>query len=706
MPEGSHEIIDDFELDMDIETITLDDIDIREFEEPLPEEFGGEVGSMEVGSVGNIENIQINTATFGGGGGAMGEMPQGEGGGGATSGMGSMTGDVSLKPEELTISAPSITIQTENLSVMSPSGGLEGGIQSIQPQVAPGGSSVVEESKQVSPEEPMISGLAEAPAIESLNVDELEFGGISSENPVESSGEVEIPTIAKDETINLLEQEEPPIEETPIREENVAEPIFKEESPVVGKEQPKPPLSVNEEDEIVSVSGDELDQLLYGDMVGGIEVVSEEVGKETVLPVESESVPEEFLVSPEAIEPQGEVVFVETDKNQVPLEENFELIVEDKGFSPQETVYASEPTEVLRETNPLPEREKEVPLPDLEKLDTVMEEPLLQREEPTQAFDLAAEEIQLEPIVLEETPFAEMGEPVSVVEETLPETVEMVEAEPVVIERESAPLISDISEEAPASEQEEVPFQFDLSAIPDLQPNVEDENEPIALSLDELNNIEVTEEPALTMEVGTSEVTASEMDRGVSEVSAEPVHEIASVGEEEAVSDLERVDIPVETEVPLSLESFDSIVAEEEKIEDLKQQDLNQLIEVAEPDLESLESMEEQEESEKETELPPLAEAETVEVSLEDLGMTGEEEISEPLVGEAYMPAAGSEEFDRRQVIETNLDALSGSTREELRKVLQYLDNLLSDLPEDKIKEFAQSEYYDLYMKIMGKLGL
>jgi len=38
--------------------------------------------------------------------------------------------------------------------------------------------------------------------------------------------------------------------------------------------------------------------------------------------------------------------------------------------------------------------------------------------------------------------------------------------------------------------------------------------------------------------------------------------------------------------------------------------------------------------------------------------------------------------------------------------VIQYLDNLLADLPEEKIREFAQSEYYDLYTKIMQKLGL
>jgi pilus assembly protein FimV len=34
---------------------------------------------------------------------------------------------------------------------------------------------------------------------------------------------------------------------------------------------------------------------------------------------------------------------------------------------------------------------------------------------------------------------------------------------------------------------------------------------------------------------------------------------------------------------------------------------------------------------------------------------------------------------------------------EQLKKILQYLDNLLDYLPEEKIKEFAKSEYFDLY---------
>lgn len=40
-------------------------------------------------------------------------------------------------------------------------------------------------------------------------------------------------------------------------------------------------------------------------------------------------------------------------------------------------------------------------------------------------------------------------------------------------------------------------------------------------------------------------------------------------------------------------------------------------------------------------------------------------------------------------------------TIEELQWILTVLDNLLSDLPEEKIEEFAQSENFELYQKVL-----
>ncbi|MFN4216913.1 MAG: hypothetical protein ACK4HQ_05895 [Brevinematales bacterium] len=694
MPNGSHEIIDDFELDMDIETITLDDIDLREFEEPIPQEFATSPGTMEVESIGNIENIQINTASFGGG---TEQAKEGIGGGGTPAteaGPIPLSGSFSLEPEEIKLSAPSITIQAENLSITSPQASMipeEKKISSQNPPLPPVGEPTSISDKTIP------SGITETPSIESLNIDELEFGETLSVPPQEEiqTNELEVPTIGKEETLNLLSEEEPPIQETPTEETISAEKQELLEQEIGEEAPPTKGLPVNENDEIISLSGEELDKFLYGDTIGGVEVIPQEVGEEVILPAEEETTPE-TLISPQEVASQGERVFVEQSKNHVPLEENFELIVENEASLGKEAVYTSEPTEVLRESNMGPDREAEVPLPDLEELDKVVDEPSLSLSDETPSPEEPVlpepEELSLEPITLHEEsiPFVVEEEKNIVAEETTPETIEMVETEPTIIEVGESPLVSEM---VPSEEEtQNVDFQFDLSAIPDLQPTVEDENEPIALSLEELNNIEVTEEPPLSISSATPEEKESK--------------EIASAEPEEDFSQLERgLEIPVETEVPLSPESFESMIAEEAKIEEIKQQDLNQLIEIAEPDVESLEN-ETDLLTDNEKTLPPLEEAETVEVSLADLGVTVNEEVSEPIVSEAYMESSPAEEIDRQQIIETNLDALSGTTREELRKVIQYLDNLLADLPEEKIKEFAQSEYYDLYMKIMEKLGL
>ena len=44
--------------------------------------------------------------------------------------------------------------------------------------------------------------------------------------------------------------------------------------------------------------------------------------------------------------------------------------------------------------------------------------------------------------------------------------------------------------------------------------------------------------------------------------------------------------------------------------------------------------------------------------------------------------------------------------KDNLKIIFKYLDDLLNNLPEDKIKEFAQSKYYDLYTKFLDNLGV
>jgi len=53
-----------------------------------------------------------------------------------------------------------------------------------------------------------------------------------------------------------------------------------------------------------------------------------------------------------------------------------------------------------------------------------------------------------------------------------------------------------------------------------------------------------------------------------------------------------------------------------------------------------------------------------------------------------------------------SMQGLSEDTKKDIKKVLGYLDGLFDDLPEARVKEFANSEYYDIYNKLFKELGL
>ncbi len=51
-------------------------------------------------------------------------------------------------------------------------------------------------------------------------------------------------------------------------------------------------------------------------------------------------------------------------------------------------------------------------------------------------------------------------------------------------------------------------------------------------------------------------------------------------------------------------------------------------------------------------------------------------------------------------------DELPENLREEIRTVLSYMDQLLESLPEEKIREFANSEHFEVYKRLFEELGL
>jgi hypothetical protein len=79
------------------------------------------------------------------------------------------------------------------------------------------------------------------------------------------------------------------------------------------------------------------------------------------------------------------------------------------------------------------------------------------------------------------------------------------------------------------------------------------------------------------------------------------------------------------------------------------------------------------------------------------------DEIPEDVLPEDEAPVALSQ---IETVEEPEVSGLPGNFRQELKNVLSYMDQLLESLPEDKIEEFARSEYFDTYKKLFKDLGL
>jgi len=55
---------------------------------------------------------------------------------------------------------------------------------------------------------------------------------------------------------------------------------------------------------------------------------------------------------------------------------------------------------------------------------------------------------------------------------------------------------------------------------------------------------------------------------------------------------------------------------------------------------------------------------------------------------------------------EDSKEEIGDLSKEELRNIISYLDQLLGELPDEVIQSFAESEYFLLYQKVMDKLNL
>ena len=91
---------------------------------------------------------------------------------------------------------------------------------------------------------------------------------------------------------------------------------------------------------------------------------------------------------------------------------------------------------------------------------------------------------------------------------------------------------------------------------------------------------------------------------------------------------------------------------------------------------------------------------------LENL-LAPEPSISESLTDANLDYLASDAEIVKAETAEENpKSTIPGNLQKEIKSVLSYMDQLLENLPEDKIAEFAQSEQFETYKKLFKELGL
>ncbi|MBN1835483.1 MAG: hypothetical protein JW820_06505 [Spirochaetales bacterium] len=429
-----------------------------------------------------------------------------------------------------------------------------------------------------------------------------------------------------------------------------------------------PPGFFNQdEDETIALTGDELDNILN----------TADITEETAEPVVEE--PEDELP---ALEEGAEVLDLEAepspgDEDQILELGSLDLDEEEPAGAPAEIdipMGGEQEPQLAQEVEPLLEEAGEAEEP----LDLDLEELTAEEEE------VSLEETPLEETPLGETPLEEVEEPEELILEDLGEApgdeeeilLEAVEEEP---EGEGLTLEADTAEGG--AEMEELELE-------ELEIPAEGEGTELGESLEEFDLGEEDLEAVDLEELGPAE--AGEELSALSSLSETEAQAPEPGGEEEEILELEPL-AEVGEEAP-----EEELSAEESPLEEFPLEELS----LEESSLEEL-SLEESSLEESSPEEPDLEESD-----LEELG-ADEQETLEPL----ELPGEGEEPGDLssgRQSVEPSgtVGSMSPELKKDVTSVLSYLDQLLEALPEDKIREFAHSEYFETYKRLFDELGL
>ncbi|MBK6605993.1 MAG: hypothetical protein IPG24_11085 [Leptospiraceae bacterium] len=263
----------------------------------------------------------------------------------------------------------------------------------------------------------------------------------------------------------------------------------------------------------------------------------------------------------------------------------------------------------------------------------------------------------------------------------------------------------DLSESTQDLEMEPTPNLFEEETV---------EDEEIALSGDELNNLlesgDITTEEDDSLGSSFFE-NSNEEDESIAlspdelgNITAEEDFEVEniepSIASDEGNFDLSEATDEFEMESPQNL--FEEETVEDEEIA-LSGDELNNLLESGEIETEDAPSNDNQvEEVAANTDYSNPIDSGMV-IGDDDFIIDDNSSLSD--LGDFNIDDTPDiEQHDYSDEIESF--QFGAVKKEELKKVISYMDELLGSLPDSYIKEFASSEYFELYKKIMNELEL
>ncbi|MBL8020630.1 MAG: hypothetical protein JNM27_13250 [Leptospirales bacterium] len=232
--------------------------------------------------------------------------------------------------------------------------------------------------------------------------------------------------------------------------------------------------------------------------------------------------------------------------------------------------------------------------------------------------------------------------------------------------------VSDSHAEAAQMPVESSFDQTDLDVAPAMSLADDDEEDNITLSDDELNNILLD---------------SSDLEGARAESSAPPLSEMGLDDDDEPIA--------------LSPEELGNIISDVEVEsagvgEDMEMAAASSLLDEEDDGPVAL----------SDSELDSILEDVSEETEA-DVGMAAAPGSSANLIVlDEYEDREKSEEAQKRDMALDSIADEQGIQKQELKKMISYLDQLFDKLPEDTVREFSHSEYFDLYKKIMQDLGL